>query len=130
MGTHADTGGQADVEKQDVPAVQLRPLIANTQHLLEALVRLLDEHDALKIQAQRAAEDREKLRQEMHDLQRDNESLRTKGDALWKEHQTMLGERNALAKERDTLLNERERITAGLSKFMHEVVQPMNTPPR
>ena len=130
MRTRADTGGQADVEKQDVPAVQLRPLVANAQHLLEALVRLLDEHDELKIQAQRTAEDREKLRQEIHDLQRDNESLRSQGETLWKEHQVMLGERNALAKERDALLNERERITAGLSKFMHDVVQPMNTPAR
>lgn len=127
-GTDADTGGQADVEKQDVTAVQFRPLIENTQHLLGALVRLLDEHDELKAEAQRVAEDRQNLRREIHDLQRENESLRSKGEVLWKEQQTLLEDRNALVKEREGLLNERERITAGLSKFMREVVQPMSTP--
>ena len=128
IGTRASTGGQADVEKQAVTAVQFRPLIENMQHLLGALVRLLDEHDELQAEAQRAAQDRQKLNQEVHDLQRENESLLSKGEALWKEQQTLLEDRNALVKEREVLLNERERITAGLSKFMREVVQPMSTP--
>ena len=123
-----DTGGQVDVEKQDVTAIAFRPLIENTQHLLGGLVRLLDEHDELQTEARSAAEDRKNLRREIHDLQQEKENLRSQGETLWKQHQVVLEERNALLKEREALLNERERLSVGLSKFMREVVQPMSTP--
>ena len=116
------------MEKQDATTIQLRPLIENSQHMLGALVRLLDEHDALQAEARRAAEDRKNLRREIHDLQQENESLRSQGETLWKQHQVLLEERNALLKERELLLNERERISVGLGNFMREVVQPMSTP--
>lgn len=126
--TGADKGGQADVEKQDVTTIQFRPLVENTQHLLGALVRLLDEHDELQTEARSAAEDRKNLRREIHDLQQEKENLRSQGETLWKQHQVLLEERNALLKEREVLVNERERISVGLSKFMREVAQPMSTP--
>jgi chromosome segregation ATPase len=116
------------VENEQMTGTQFRPLIERTQHLLGGLAQLLDEHDEMQAEARRAAEERESLRREIQELQRDNENLRNRGEALWREHQALLEERNDLLRERETLLSERERISAGLSKFMREVVQPMNAP--